>query len=46
MIVKSKKLLLIGNKILFYQGASPDEITLVDFAQSQGFKFIKADGSE
>lgn len=35
-----------GEKLLFYQGASPDEITLVDFAQSQGFEFIKADGSE
>ena len=28
--------------IKFYQGASPDEITLVDFARDQGFEFNEA----
>jgi phospholipid-transporting ATPase len=28
-----------GERIKFYQGASPDEITLVDFARDQGFEF-------
>jgi len=28
-----------GTKIKFYQGESPDEITLVDFAKDQGFEF-------
>lgn len=31
-----------GENILFYQGASPDEITLVDFARNQGFEFVEA----
>ena len=31
-----------GEKILFYQGESPDEITLVDFARMQGFEFLEA----
>jgi phospholipid-translocating ATPase len=30
-----------GEKSLFYQGPSPDETTLVDFAQKQGFEFIE-----
>lgn len=32
-----------GEHIKFYQGASPDEITLVDFARDQGFEFDEAD---
>jgi len=32
-----------GVHIKFYQGASPDEITLVDFARDQGFEFDEAD---
>lgn len=28
-----------GTKITFYQGPSPDEVTLVDFAKNQGFDF-------
>lgn len=28
-----------GTKITFFQGPSPDEVTLVDFAKSQGFDF-------
>ena len=28
-----------GTKIVFYQGPSPDEVTLVDFAKNQGFYF-------
>lgn len=28
-----------GEKSLFYQGPSPDETTLVDFAQKHGFEF-------
>jgi magnesium-transporting ATPase (P-type) len=28
-----------GTKIVFYQGPSPDEVTLVDFAKNQGFFF-------
>ena len=31
-----------GEKIMFYQGESPDEITLVDFARMQGFEFLEA----
>lgn len=31
-----------GKHIKFYQGASPDEITLVDFARDQGFEFMEA----
>lgn len=30
-----------GTKITFYQGPSPDEVTLVDFAKFQGFNFIE-----
>ena len=30
-----------GETILFYQGPSPDESTLVDFAQKQGFEFCE-----
>lgn len=28
-----------GTKFTFYQGPSPDEVTLVDFAKYQGFDF-------
>lgn len=28
-----------GTKVTFYQGPSPDEVTLVDFAKYQGFDF-------
>jgi magnesium-transporting ATPase (P-type) len=28
-----------GTKVTFYQGPSPDEITLVDFARFQGYDF-------
>lgn len=28
-----------GTKITFFQGPSPDEVTLVDFAKFQGFEF-------
>lgn len=28
-----------GTKVTFYQGPSPDEVTLVDFAKNQGFDF-------
>ena len=28
-----------GEKVTFYQGPSPDEVTLVDFAKYQGFDF-------
>lgn len=31
-----------GKYIKFYQGASPDEITLVDFARDQGFEFMES----
>lgn len=31
-----------GKKIRFYQGESPDEVTLVDFAKTQGFEFLEA----
>lgn len=31
-----------GTKVVFYQGPSPDEVTLVDFAKSQGFDFQEA----
>ena len=31
-----------GKKIMFYQGESPDEVTLVDFARMQGFEFLEA----
>jgi hypothetical protein len=29
-----------GEKSIFYQGPSPDETTLVDFAKNQGFQFL------
>lgn len=30
-----------GTKVTFYQGPSPDEVTLVDFAKNQGFHFVE-----
>mmetsp|Transcript_42314 Transcript_42314/g.49268 ORF Transcript_42314/g.49268 Transcript_42314/m.49268 type:complete len:279 (+) Transcript_42314:506-1342(+) len=33
----------VGDELIsFYQGESPDEITLVDFAKLQGFEFLEA----
>ena len=31
-----------GTRVVFFQGPSPDEVTLVDFAKSQGFDFREA----
>ena len=28
-----------GEEVIFYQGPSPDEVTLVDFARQHGVKF-------
>jgi magnesium-transporting ATPase (P-type) len=39
---EAEEAVIDGEMTLFYQGASPDEITLVDFAKTQGFEFIKS----
>ncbi len=35
-----------GSKVTFYQGPSPDEVTLVDFAKNQGFHFTQTSDTE
>jgi phospholipid-translocating ATPase len=39
---ESEEAVVDGKEIKFYQGSSPDEITLVDFARDQGFEFMEA----
>jgi len=34
-----------GSKMIFYQGPSPDEVTLVDFAKLQGLEFLETSDS-